>query len=128
MSGPNTSPTVGEDDIRIFTNGGCYVLARTLSRATGWPIVAYGEGGNIELVTPYAHAWVMTPSGSALDIRGPQSPADHDDYWSEWVDDLEWHTFQPSEFSDEWNRWGRPPSVHKRASELSQYLIEQAWI
>lgn len=56
------------NDIRRFTFGDCHVLAREISRRTGWPIYAFGPYGY-----PDRHAFVVTPDGHAIDVKGKRS-------------------------------------------------------
>lgn len=124
-----TSRGIIERDITWFTLGGCYVLASCIHRATGWPITAYAEDKR-----PTVHAWVTTPSGQALDIRGPQT---HHTFDLEWEDECiygqEWHTFSDVDFdcssgSGGYGGWGRPQAVHKRANTLHEHLISWALV
>lgn len=58
--------TITDDDKYMFEHGDCHTLALAIHHLTGWQLAALGEpdeacGG---------HAFVVTPSGQALDIRG----------------------------------------------------------
>lgn len=58
--------TITEDDRYTFEYGDCHTLALAIHKLTGWQLAALGKpdeacGG---------HAFVITPSGQALDIRG----------------------------------------------------------
>lgn len=53
---------------QTFLRGACAVFARTVHRATGWPMVVYSDRS----VPGYwqGHVTVRTPDGKELDIRG----------------------------------------------------------
>lgn len=63
-------PDIRPGDIWRFTCGDCHVLAARLHKITGWPIHC---GYDHEF--PDVHAFVLTPDGMALDVRGPMKPS-----------------------------------------------------
>lgn len=57
-------------DIERFTFGSCYQLAEAIRDATGWPIYAFWD---THFKDYDIHAFVKTPRGTYLDIRGEHS-------------------------------------------------------
>lgn len=73
------------DELRAFTEGGCWALASELHASTGWQLVAIGYAD--ELVQPveersWGHVGVRRPDGLIIDITGV-----HDEL--EWM--ASWH-------------------------------------
>ncbi|WP_038129373.1 hypothetical protein [Vibrio fluvialis] len=68
----NTVSNVGDwtfadldDNARTeFVCGGCYYLAVTIHKLTGYPIYAEIDGDD------FIHCWVTDPDGNAIDING----------------------------------------------------------
>lgn len=65
-------PAIRPGDVWRFTCGDCHILARAIQRLTGWPIHC-GISGRKH---PDWHAFVLTPDGRAVDVRGVQTPAE----------------------------------------------------
>lgn len=60
-------------DIERFTCGDCGILARAISRITGWDIhsfIAKDHGWYTASGDPMGHAFVIMPDGRVLDIEG----------------------------------------------------------
>src|ERR1035437_8971985 len=62
------TPKIGQLDVEHFTRGDCHVLAREIHRITGWPMHTFWKDG------PGGHAFILTPTGQALDIEGLHEP------------------------------------------------------
>jgi hypothetical protein len=70
-----------EEDIQVFTEGGCPWLAIALHEETGWPLAllideAHQEDWAGEELPLIAHVVVLTPRNTAIDIYGETSIAD----------------------------------------------------
>lgn len=63
---------ITELDIIRFTEGDCHILARAIHLLTGWPMFSFDDGHG----DPDLHAFVIAPSGKALDIEGLHSLRD----------------------------------------------------
>lgn len=73
---------MSDDAAETFTQGGCAVLAKDISRSTGYPLVAVGireSSGEVDWV----HAAVKSSDGRFLDVTGIQSKAHLTAAWSE---------------------------------------------
>jgi len=107
---------ISEADIERFTKGDCHILAHALHLRTGWPIHAFVEVGGI----PAIHAFVVTPTGYALDIKGAVALAEFEREWGVGAHlEVDWH-----EIRREW------PTLSKysytRARLLAPALVAQA--
>jgi len=71
------TPRIGDADIKRFTRGDCHILAHALHRRTGWPIHAFLEVDGI----PAIHAFVITPNGYAVDIKGASPLPEFEREW-----------------------------------------------
>lgn len=67
------------EDVRMFTEGCCYVLAAEISRRTGWSVYGFGRPGG----SPGIHAFVLMPDGMVLDVRGVQTQQKMCSDWGE---------------------------------------------
>jgi len=56
---------ITQQDIEVFTDGDCHILARELYEHTGWPMCVFGPCADGR-----EHVFVMTPTGHALDVKG----------------------------------------------------------
>lgn len=107
-----------EADIRRFTEGDCWLLARTLWKRHGWQPCAFCSGDGIGDL----HAFVRLPNGHYLDIVG---------IWNEPGLKSEWTAadigpVDPSNLRE----WGPPLSfwsykrVRKIANELHSWALK----
>ncbi len=83
-----------------FTEGDCGILARTIHRKTGWPIVvaSYAPSESLEDLD-WDHMAVRTPDGRILDATGMSSEADFRSLWRAKalieITEKEWDTVHP---------------------------------
>jgi hypothetical protein len=105
---------ITNDDIEVYTEGDCFVLAQAVHEITGWPMCAFSYDN-----TPDLHAFVMTPDGKYLDIEGKHTPKQLRKKWQCGLDINEYTV-------DEFKLWGEPnyDIGGERARELAQHLIE----
>lgn len=107
--------TLIEDELYWYEHGDCHTLALAIRRLTGWQLAALGEqqdhacGG---------HAFVVTPTGHALDIRGARSV---DQLLRQWHDSS-WchHTVETIE-----REFGEPyePQAAAHADDVAARLV-----
>lgn len=71
-------------DVVRYTDQRCARLADAMHRATGWPIVAVGDGP--DGTVGWVHAGVQNPDGLIVDIEGAHSPSDWVERWGGRVD------------------------------------------
>lgn len=64
-------PGIRRGDVWRFTSGDCHILAARIHKLTGWPIHCGVDRGD-----PNYHAFILTPDGKALDVRGVMTPAE----------------------------------------------------
>lgn len=78
MAGTEWNPR--EPDVSRFTEGDCHVLARELSKLTGWPCVTFDypndPRGSI-------HCAVQMPDGRIMDVLGIHDPGDFSEMWAD---------------------------------------------
>lgn len=67
-----------------FMEGGCYALALALNKRFGWPLYVMGveEDENVE-DSHFHHCVVKHPSGSFIDVCGPQTPQELEQIWGD---------------------------------------------
>jgi hypothetical protein len=120
MDGEPTLEVTAED-VHVFTNGGCHILARHIHDLTGWAMCAWLFG------CPCLHVFVVTPEGHALDVEGL---SDMDAFRDKWrvngerpaVTETCW-----DELMSHGSKWPREDAhTSMRAGELAQHLIAQA--
>ena len=68
---------ITDEDVKIFTNGACHVLAREVSLLTGWPINCFLDSAE----DPDKHAFVVPAPGWRLDVMGTHPAYEHDKSW-----------------------------------------------
>jgi hypothetical protein len=117
-----TKAQITEDDIYVFSNGACHVLAREISALTSWPIHCFLDWNE----EAEKHAFVVPLPGWRLDVRGLSLAYDHDKLWS-------WEPFSHSSFPYEhivecWGArrgdWVAEQEAHaRRAREIAPLLI-----
>jgi hypothetical protein len=73
-------PTIRDADIDRFTAGDCHIFARRLAAITGWTLATFGTDED----HPVDHAFVIHPSGDAVDIQGRRSLAAFQSDW-DWL-------------------------------------------
>lgn len=111
-----------DTDFDMFGRGGCFALAQAIHDLTGWPMRALKRAGGL----PGGHAFIETPDGRYLDIRGP---ADPDEYM--WTKN---ETIIPLLATDDWTlpnwfnfrRWDRSACL-ARARQIAPALIAEVW-
>lgn len=120
------------DDIRLFTEGYCHLLALAIHRKTGWTVCAF-----LDPCYDYEadlHAFVLLPDGRYLDVRGPEAG---DLLWERWCARNGTYDFLeigPVEDHGEFNRnsWGEfsysdldEMAVRERAEEVADLLVQE---
>lgn len=117
---------ITDEDIVTYTQGDCHELAIAIHKVTGWTTCAFDDYGE-----PNYHAFVKTPSGTFLDVRGEQTWEELYGEWSKhwWKgagieDYIEVH---PRVFIDDGWSWHSSKSelrrVRRRARDLAKYLV-----
>lgn len=111
---------ITKKDISTFTEGWCHRLALAINRETGWPVVAFW---NAFMESYDTHAFVRTPRGTFLDIKGEHTA---DEMCREWyeseireVDDLEFF-----DRDGEWGGFLEQSYADKRASKLVPEVLQ----
>ena len=106
---------ITEKDIDRFTTGDCHILAWAINRMTGWPIYTFLENGKY----PDLHAFIVTPDGQALDVKGYRSLKSLKKEWRcKKIGKIDWRNLLDS--------WGGPcygSHSRKRAKKIAAYLI-----
>lgn len=113
-------------DISRFTCGDCHIFARRLAMETGWTLATFGTVEGL----PAAHAFVIHPSGDAVDIQGRRSMAEfQSDWrwssasgivltWDSW-DELAAHNGE----TGDWSTADGGPYSYLRASQLAPTVV-----
>ena len=107
-------------DLERFTCGDCHILARAISRVTGWPIHAltsrYGDG------EPTLHAFVLAPGAVALDIEGARPVDKLIEKWAKW--EVAGHV--KTSWREIGREWGRNyDNSSDRAAKIAPRLVER---
>ena len=109
---------ITDDDVHVFTEGSCHVLAHEVHKLTGWPIHCFvGDDKKLE-----QHAFIVPRPGWRLDVEG-LSPADQHDKrwgWSLRVPKTNHQTFSWKQISAKWGAW----ECHaERAAEIAPLIV-----
>lgn len=112
-------------DERMFTRGGCLVLAEMISEQTGWPICALNTEDEPD--EPDIHAFVQTPDGHYLDIEGKHTADEMMGRWSVW-NPVGIAEYYPEDFQDDWIQRGKQWSreYEQRGEEILPELLAMA--
>lgn len=73
--------------VEIFTEGDCWLLALSLRRLAGIPLVFFMSDG-CEDLEAWHHVAVLLPNGNVLDIEGVSTPNKWVDRWKDFDDDI----------------------------------------
>jgi len=114
--GADEATKISELDVEHFTRGDCHLLARAIHHRTGWPMHTFWKD------VPGGHAFVITPSGWAFDVKGLHALEEMCVVWR--CSDhrpVSWHHL----LANGWPRYERLTSI-KRAEELAPLLVELA--
>jgi hypothetical protein len=123
-----TNEDVTRKDVKTFMHGWCHILAHEIHESTGWPMHAFFSEDSLD---PLIHAFIVTPMGEMLDVRGVQTPAAFDQRWEQYFikeyGDGEWLRREETNWHDLETIWEKPKSdgVRKRAKKLAAVLIRE---
>jgi len=117
---PGQRVRITKRDITIFTEGDCHLLARELHELTGWPICAFWLDER-----PEEHAFVLAPTGHAVDIQGVHLLHD---FVEDWLDDPEAEICEVTFDELIENKWPErcSPRAPRRARELAPHVLARA--
>lgn len=116
-------------DIERFTCGDCGILARAISRITGWGIQSFilPEGQSdmwAKPGDPMGHAFVIMPNGRVLDIEGSHARRTFARHWG-----YSPHEIGPTTWEDICRAWQSDPIYGEysisRARTLAPYLLKR---
>jgi hypothetical protein len=93
--------TITTADIHDFTHGACFLLAKAVRDAAGWPPAAMWDGFG-----PAGHMFNVMPDGRLLDIEGA-------------------HT--RNEMFGNWGRNGRRRGITTRFVHLDEWEFPASW-
>jgi len=117
---PDMRVKITEKDIRTFASGDCHVLARKVHEITGWPICAFWLEEK-----PNEHAFVLAPTGHAVDIQGVHPLVE---LGKDWLEDDEAEICEVT--FDELLEHGWPEgcdvAAPRRAEQLAPHVIANA--
>src|SRR6185437_10821735 len=108
---------ITEDDVDLFTRGGCLVLAEMISEQTGWPICALNTVDEPD--EPDVHAFVRAPDGLYLDIEGKHTGEELMGRYSCWSP-TGITQYDPEDFPGDWLQKGEASGrfYERRAGEV----------
>lgn len=70
---------ITDADVLTFTEGSCYQLAAAIREATGWPMYAFWNQRDQQFDD---HAFVKTPNGKFLDVKGEHTRKEMHNDWT----------------------------------------------
>lgn len=113
---------ITEDDVNLFTRGGCLVLAEMISEQTGLPICSLNTDEYPD--EPDVHAFVRLPDGLYLDIEGKHTEDEMMALYAPWKP-LRVERYDPSDFDRSWSQRGEPWSreYEQRGEEILPELL-----
>lgn len=123
MNTPDIAFTYEKHEVKAFTDGDCWELARQIHLASGYTLLTLGS---IEDFTDWFHAAVRLPDGRIVDIEGIWRESAWIESWQERLheDSLECHNWKLKDLLVELNT-PFPTTTYFPESERSEVYAEE---